>query len=168
MSPITHAILPLALGYAWLPKRAYRPTWSASAVVALSGALPDVLDPHISLEARYNSWSHTLLALAAFGALVLLPLCFRKMRRFMPVGILCVSGYALHLICDLISGGGRPLLPFSREHFGGDFVPSWSWGAADITLLLWVYFFYRWMPLRKAYQDRMRRVPSSPGSIQSK
>lgn len=157
MSPVTHAILPLALGYSWLPKRAYRPTWYASVVVALSGALPDMLDPHITLEARYNSWSHTLLALAAFGGLVLALLCFGKMRRFMPLGILCVSGYALHLACDLISGGGRPFLPFSRTLCGRDFVPSWSWGATDIALLLWVYLFYRWVPLRKSYHDHIRR-----------
>lgn len=157
MSPITHAILPLALGYYWIPKRAYRPTWSASVVIALSGALPDILDPHISLEARYNSWSHTLLACSAFGGLVMTPLCFGKLRRFLPIGILCVAGYALHLVCDLISGGGRPLIPFSRTLHGSDLVPSWSWGATDIVLLLWVYLCYRWIPLRKAYHERLRQ-----------
>jgi hypothetical protein len=28
--------------------------------IGLAGALPDLLNPHLALSARYSSWSHTL------------------------------------------------------------------------------------------------------------
>ena len=157
MSPITHAILPLALGYKWIPASLYRPSIPVSSLIALSGALPDLLDPHITLEARYNSWSHTVLALGLFGVAVSGVCLYPKFKPFYQVGVLCIFAYALHIFCDLISGGGRPLLPFSRAIYGRDFWPSWAWGASDIILLLYLYIFYRWLPLRRRYNDQRKR-----------
>jgi hypothetical protein len=163
MTPITHAILPLVLGYWWVPKRAYRPILSASACIALSGALPDLLDPHITLEARYNSWSHTVIAFLIFSSFVMALGLFTGLRRYSRIGLICIFGYGLHIVCDVISGGGRPFSPFSRKIYGGDIIPSWSWGASDIALLFCLYLIFRWIPLRKAYCERLRnQTPLTP------
>lgn len=156
MSPITHALLPLALGYAWLPKREHMPALGASALIALCGALPDILDPHLSLEARHRSWSHTLAALAVFGLLVTAATRLPRLGLTRRVAALCVVAYGLHIACDLISGGGRPLRPFTAMLWGDDYVPSWTWGASDLGLLLFVYFAYRWYPLRRHYLERIK------------
>ena len=60
----THALLPVCAGLlienAALAKGRghFFPPWSLP-LIGFFGALPDLCTPHISLEARYSSWSHT-------------------------------------------------------------------------------------------------------------
>ncbi len=156
MSPITHAILPVMLAYPWFPKRRHRPVTGVSVFLAISGALPDMLDPHITLDARYNSWSHTVFAWAGFSSFLFLAFVRWRGHLAARTAIFGSLAYGLHIVCDLVSGGGRPLLPFVHKPWGGDYVPSWTWGASDLALLLFVYFVYRWIPLRKAYFERQK------------
>ncbi len=160
MPPVTHALLPLLLGSRWIPKRDHTPSLRISAMVALCGALPDLVDPHLTLDARHESWSHTVVAAVSFSVIVIALCSLKKFRAFSAIGVLCVFAYAAHIACDLISGGGRPLLPFSRVISGGFYWPSWAWGATDVALLLYVYLTYRWIPLRKRYLRRHTPSPS--------
>ncbi|MEZ5304124.1 MAG: hypothetical protein R3F11_26295 [Verrucomicrobiales bacterium] len=71
---------------------------------ALSGALPDVLCPHLSLAARYASWSHTFWALCLFAAIALPAARFLfGSRRWLLAGSLMVFAYAFHLGCDAVA-----------------------------------------------------------------
>ena len=66
----THTLLPVCAGLlienAALAKGRghFFPPWSLP-LIGLFGALPDLCTPHLSLEARYSSWSHTVWVLAA-------------------------------------------------------------------------------------------------------
>lgn len=164
MTPITHALFPILAGSRWIRRHDHRPSLRISAVVALCGALPDLLDPHITLDARFESWSHTLLAAVGFSVVVIAVCSLKRFRAYSAIGVLCVFAYAAHLACDVISGGGRLLLPFSHVISGGSYWPSWAWGATDILLLLYVYLAYRWIPLRKRYlQNRtLSAQPAAP------
>ena len=150
----THALLPacLALASDDLRLAARRdeafPGWSIP-VIALFGALPDICTPHLSLAARYSSWSHTLAFLAG-----ILPVCiwvsaaFPKGRR-LTVAISCWTAAALHLAADAIAGGIPWLMPWMmptvtpNQRLGilGDFYihpDYWLFSDAFFVLLTWI------------------------------
>ena len=33
--------------------------WRTAAIIAIVGAMPDMMDPHVTLEERLSSWSHS-------------------------------------------------------------------------------------------------------------
>lgn len=143
----THALLPVAVALAWDDSRlgAGRgetfPAWSLPAF-ALFGALPDLCSPHLSLEARYTSLSHTLLFLGILVPVVIaLARLFPKGSRLL-VGLGAWSAAVLHLAADAISGGIPWLQPWSGHTLGTYVIdPAW-WVASDAafmfgTWLLW-------------------------------
>ncbi len=97
---------------------------------AASGALPDLLSPHITLAERFASWSHTAWALALFVPVALLVARRMNGDRFVLLGLLMAAAYALHLFCDAISGGLAWLYPFD---------PDAIVGAALVPYPLWIY-----------------------------
>ena len=100
--------------------------------IAISGALPDILNPHITLEARFASWSHTVLALALFLPVALLIARRINREQFLLPGTLMAVAYAFHLFCDAISGGIAWLYPFDpKAIIGGGFVPFKYWLTLD-------------------------------------
>ncbi|MEP4078979.1 metal-dependent hydrolase [Haloferula sp.] len=150
----THALLPACLALTTDDLRlAVRrgeafPEWSIP-LIALFGALPDICTPHLSLDARYSSWSHTLAFLAA-----LLPVCiwvstlFPKDRRLL-VAFSCWLAAFLHLAADAVAGGIPWLMPWvmptvtPNERIGilGEFYihPNyWIFSDAFFVILTWI------------------------------
>jgi membrane-bound metal-dependent hydrolase YbcI (DUF457 family) len=150
MTLVTHALLPLAVGRPWLRRRDGSPLLKEIGLVALCGILPDVLSPHIYLEARYASLSHTLWAWFVFTALVLLVGRVWKARICPRIQILCIAAYAMHLACDMISGGIPLFYPLSRTIHGGHFISYIVWYVSDVLLFLHAWLVWRVLPrLRK-------------------
>lgn len=105
-------------------------------LIAIAGAAPDVLSPHLSLDARLNSWTHNICFL--LGAI---PVFFALAHRFashrwLVIGTLMALATAFHLFCDAISGGIAWLHPFSDEIIARRWVPYSYWFALDIAFLI--------------------------------
>ena len=161
MTPVTHAFLPLLLGKRWLPRRTNgAPAWIASGWVALSGTLPDILSPHLGLDARHAALSHSFAAWVVFSALLALMAAQRRLRAHRAVICLCGGAYLAHLLCDLITGGIPLLLPIEPEVWGDAWLPFSSWFVLDGVLIVYVYLVYRWLPLRW----RIRRPSPGPSA----
>lgn len=137
---VTHALAPvcacLAIDLAGIRRGGERvfPAWSLP-VIGFFGALPDLCTPHLSLAARYESWSHTtwfllgLLPIVAAAAM-----CFES-RAFGRVALAAWLAAALHLATDAISGGIVPLQPWRDDVLGGRWIPYRWWLAGDAVLL---------------------------------
>ena len=149
MTPISHALIPVCLGSRWIPKGEGAPTWRLSLAVALSGVLPDLLNPHLYLDARQGAWSHSLVAWLGFCAVVWAVYLRLGKREHAPIAGLCMFAYGAHLACDAITGGIGLLLPFSTTVWGRHVLPFWAWTASDVGFTLCAYFIYRWVPLRR-------------------
>ena len=160
MTPISHALIPVCLGSRWIPRGKDAPTWRMFLIVAASGVLPDVLDPHLYLDSRHGSWSHSLAAWAGFGAVVAAVYLVRfRGRGSAAAAALCIFAYAAHLVCDAITGGIALFLPFSDEVLGGQVLPFWAWTVSDMGFALWTYFIYRWVPLRQGLRKTSNKAP---------
>jgi len=146
MTPVTHALLPLVLAGKHLRKNDGMPAFREMGIVALCGVLPDLLAPHIHLEARYTAYSHTLWAWGVFSACVLIAGRFRKTRLDPRLQFLCIAAYALHLACDFISGGIPLFHPFSRNVQGGHYITYLVWYLSDVSLFLYAWLAWRVLP----------------------
>jgi hypothetical protein len=156
MTLVTHALLPLAIGQPWLRRRDGSLLFKEMGIVAFCGTLPDVLSPHIYLEARYESLSHTLWAWLAFTALVLIAGQAWNARIRPRLQILCIAAYAMHLACDMISGGIALFYPLSPEVHGGHFISYFMWYVSDVLLFLHAWLVWRVLP-----RLRNRRSPAA-------
>jgi membrane-bound metal-dependent hydrolase YbcI (DUF457 family) len=119
-------------------------------VVGVFGMLPDFLSPHLSLESRHASLSHTIWFLT--GLVLLLPLVrfvSEKASRI-PVAVACWLAYGLHLAADGVSGGIAWLHPWRNEVIGRYWIEPqyWIWYDAGFILLVW--FIYRVLPAVRA------------------
>lgn len=146
----THALLPVCIGLAFdnaslvKGKGFVFPRWSLAAV-GVFGVLPDLCSPHISLDARQTSWSHTVWFLAG-----LIPIC-GMLASFFPAGmrlrtaLLCWIAAMLHLAADAISGGIAWLYPWRPDVIGKYYIPAvqWLWWDAGFILLGWFLFRLR-------------------------
>lgn len=132
------------------------PAWSLP-VIGLFGALPDVCTPHISLEARYTSWSHTAWFLA--GLLVVCPVIasFYPAQRWR-VALACWLAAVLHLACDAIAGGIAYLFPWWPDAIIGTFYvhPDW-WFPLDAVFVFLTWFLVRLRPHMEARALERRR-----------
>ncbi|MEM7010904.1 MAG: metal-dependent hydrolase [Verrucomicrobiota bacterium] len=105
------------------------------AAIAIAGAAPDLLYPHLSLHARYNSWTHTLWFALGFVpvALIVTRWLFPAMQK--RCGLLMIWAMSLHLFCDGIAGGIAWLYPFSDHVIGKYYVYPRNWITIDIFCL---------------------------------
>lgn len=159
----THCLLPvcLCLGVENVSLARGRdyvfPEWTLP-VVALFGALPDICSPHLSLEDRHTSWSHTvfflggLIPIAAMVA-VLYPAYGPPRWR---TAVACWLAAALHLAADSVSGGVAWFYPWKPDVLGDYYVPvlHWPWWDAGFILLTW--FLLRLRPRAAARGIRRR------------
>lgn len=160
MTPVSHALLPVFFGQRWITHVDRVPAWREVATIAFCGVLPDVVSPHLGLDSRHASLSHTLWAFGAF-ALLLLGLTRMSKSRLSPrVAAMGAVAYGAHLACDAISGGIPWLLPVDSEILGDNYLPHWLWIVSDGALLFYVYLVYRWLPLRRRLRRRL--VDRSP------
>jgi membrane-bound metal-dependent hydrolase YbcI (DUF457 family) len=78
MNTVTHALIPAIV--AGICARAYRDPKKRSGIlsskdiliIGVFGAAPDLLNPHLSLDARYTSWSHSLFCWLGLTLLLLI------------------------------------------------------------------------------------------------
>ena len=146
MNTVTHALLPVILTDVVYGGRK-RFGGRALVMIGLAGALPDLLNPHLSLEARMQSWSHGLPFWLAFSSCVLLA-SFLSKGRFRPgVALLACAAYFLHLACDAVSGGINWLYPVSDWVWGGYWVHPVTWVPLDVICVLTCYVLFRLIPL---------------------
>lgn len=119
--------------------------WNLIAV-GVFGMLPDILSPHMSLESRQASLSHTVWFL--MGLVLLLPLTgfISEKSSRLPVALACWLAYGLHLAADAVSGGIAWLHPWRSEVLGKYWIEPqyWIWYDAGFILLVW--FIYRVLP----------------------
>ncbi len=115
-------------------------------VIGVFGMLPDILSPHLSLESRYASLSHSIWFL--MGLVLLLPLTrfISEKKSRLPVAIACWAACALHLAADAVSGGIAWLHPWRDDVLGRYWIEPqyWIWYDAGFILLVW--FIYRVAP----------------------
>lgn len=144
MNTITHALLPVIL-----TRVLHRPIRGRELVwIGIAGALPDLLTPHITLEARLASWSHGLPCWAAL-TLIALTVSLRFPSRFpKQLAAACSAAYFLHILCDAISGGVNWLHPLGRWIWARQWVPHMLWIPLDVVCFLMCYFLLRVLPER--------------------
>ena len=138
---ITHTLSPvvvIAAGEALALEKTKERIFEARHYVlfAVSGALPDLLYPHLSLAARYASWTHTLWFLLGFIPVAILAARFLVARRRVLTATLMIFSCALHLFCDAIAGGIAWLHPVSNDIIGRYIVPSTWWLELDVVCLV--------------------------------
>ncbi|QJE95799.1 metal-dependent hydrolase [Luteolibacter luteus] len=141
----THTLLPVCLGLAAenlslaKGKGHVFPEW-ALPVIGLFGALPDLCSPHISLEDRMTSWSHTVWFMAG-----LIPVC-AMVCSFFPngyrwrVAVALWLASLLHLFADAIAGGIAWLRPWRLDVIGDYYIPAaqWLWWDIGFVFLTWL------------------------------
>ncbi len=134
MFVITHALVPVVLAQAVALAAPQRVDFRKRdyAAIMLAGALPDLLDPHISLADRLSSWTHTLwFALAWIPITLALTRWWWKPPSPITFAAVVVLAVPLHLAADAISGGIGWLYPWKKEVIGTRLVPPDDWFAWD-------------------------------------
>lgn len=156
MTPVSHALLPVFFGQRWIPQKDNRPQIPAALLVAVCGASPDVLSPHLYLDSRHTAYSHTVWAWLIFAVLTLASSQLKCVRQRFSVRvlILCVLAYGGHIFCDLITGGVSLFYPWNPAVQGKNYLPYWLWITCDSLLIIYFYLIYRWLPLRKRMRAR--------------
>ena len=129
-------------------------------VIGVFGALPDLCSPHLSLEARYASWSHTVWFMAG---LVLLAAAagsfFEKGKRLIIAGV-CWVAAGLHLAADAVSGGIAWNYPLTDQVIGRYWIPPQHWIWFDAFFILLAWFLVRVLPYLEARNMRSDSVVS--------
>lgn len=122
-------------------------------LIALAGAAPDVLSPHLSLEDRLNSWTHNVWFLLGSA-----PAWFLIAHRFadskwIATGVLMVFATAFHLFCDAISGGIAWLYPYDPKRIGRSWVHYHWWIYLDVIFVMLSALL--WWLRQRAWRKKM-------------
>lgn len=145
MDTVTHALIPvicvgLALSSAAWPGR--RDLF----LIALAGALPDLVNPHLTLEARMTSWSHGLPCWLGI-TVILVAFSLMNRRRFrLTLASLMSAALLLHIACDAISGGVNLLYPLGDLRFARNWVGPLWWIPLDVLCIIICYLLFRILP----------------------
>jgi hypothetical protein len=164
VNTVTHGLAPLLLAHACLRGR-----WSLSgrqlAIVGVLGAAPDLINPHLTLEARKASWSHGLPAWAVLTVVLVIVSLLWKRRCPPRLAVVGSLAYLLHLLCDAIAGGINWLSPVGDAFWGEYWFPVVLWTPTDVVLVLTCYFVFRAIPgLRRAREARELSQARDQGS----
>jgi CubicO group peptidase (beta-lactamase class C family) len=121
--------------------------------IGLAGALPDLLNPHLALSARYSSWTHTLWFILAIYPLfgIICRTWFRP--RWIFLSHCMWLAIVAHVVTDSISGGTRPLYPFGPV-IVYSVIPRWIWVRSDLLLISATILLAIWI------KHRVRQDPS--------
>ncbi|MFT4548022.1 MAG: hypothetical protein ACI8XO_000903 [Verrucomicrobiales bacterium] len=168
MDTPTHALIPVIVYGVMRQKELCYGTrgekiavWRTAVLTGFVGAMPDMMDPHVTLEERLNSWSHSLVAW--FGFSVLFGVISLALKRWVsPVLAAGLSAtYFSHIVGDAIAGGVGWSYPFGH-HVIGDYyiIPEW-WIPADFVCFAVAYVVYRVVPMfasrRRQHQEVKKR-----------
>jgi hypothetical protein len=116
--------------------------------IGVAGALPDLLNPHISLAARLSSWSHTLwFILAIYPVYGIISRIWYRQRWLLLAHWLWLATIA-HLAVDTLSNGTRPLYPYGPVISYSAIPRGIFWSISDLlfiaaTILLAVWLRWR-------------------------
>ena len=161
MDIFTHALAPALLAHNFVGrKKAF--SRKDLVLIGIAGALPDLLNPHLSLDARMHSWSH---GLPGWLVISLLFVGLSKIRRVglsTRVAVIMAFAYLLHMVCDAISGGIDWLYPSGSFVWGEYWVDPTLWVPLDIVLVLIAYFQFRIIPMRRKLAQARRDDASPP------
>jgi putative exporter of polyketide antibiotics len=152
MNTVTHALAPVILVKV-LGGRFLKSGWRSFLAIGIAGALPDILNPHISLESRMTSWSHGLPCWIAFTLVVLTVATLSRKRIPYSLALLIAASYLLHLFCDAISGGINWMYPISSLVWGRYWVSPLLWIPLDVFFVISCYVVFRAFP--KIKQNRV-------------
>lgn len=157
MDTITHALAPVIIARLTLGKPGWMPRYGLLSI-GLAGAMPDLINPHLSLASRMTSWSH---GLPFWGGLTVVLLAFAMARpRVLPVrlAVLLSAAYLFHMACDAISGGINWLYPAATFVWGDYYVDPIWWIPLDVVCVLTVYVMFRLVPLRAKVKEARKPV----------
>lgn len=154
MDIFTHALAPVILTRLIIGRQSWLSNWGLVAV-GLAGAMPDLLNPHLSLEARHASWSHGLPFWVIFSVLAVAVTRFGKLASSWKLALLISLAYLFHMVCDAISGGVDWFYPVGHLLVGDYLVDPLYWVPLDVVLFLTAYYLFRLSPvLEKARANR--------------
>jgi len=108
--------------------------------IGICGMLPDIVNPHLGLEARYSSGSHTAWFFFGYSLLSIISAKFLPQRHKLTLH-LCWFAVLLHIICDLASGGINPIPPYSGI-IGDYWIAPEAWLYTDLFCIITAYVFY--------------------------
>ena len=170
MFVVTHALLPVlaaqcAQGASLAMRRRLLFIEPRSLIaIGVAGAAPDLLSPHLSLAARYSSWTHNVWFV--LGAILVI---FLIARLFDPISrrLTCVSlwlAIVLHLATDACSNGINWLHPLRHDILGTTLIPYRLWIWSDllfVVLVLVMALVVRTLHLRAADHVPPERIAES-------
>ena len=165
MDIFTHALLPVILVGAIAKRPDLRGRWQLVSI-GIAGALPDILCPHLSLEARMASWSHGIPCWFMLTIVMLMISYFSRRRIAAGFASLLSGAYFLHMMCDAISGGVNFFHPFGNGSWGDYWVDPIWWIPLDIACFLTVYFMFRVAPRMRALKQS-RQTSLQGGLLES-
>ncbi len=153
MNVISHIVYPVVFAQSANVYRIYKTKssifhWKHLLLIGLCGGLPDILNPHLALDARYNSYTHSVWFLLA--ALVATFFLARKFQKYKKLIYCCWIAVLFHLICDMIAGGINLLAPFGEMVVGRHYIHFNLWVPLDIVgvLILFIPPLYNRAPVR--------------------
>jgi hypothetical protein len=128
--------------------------WRVLVPIAVAGALPDLLNPHLSLESRVASWSHGLPCWALVMVVFWLSSMFVARHFPLRTALACSAAYLFHLFCDAISGGTNWFSPFGTLMWGDYWVSPVLWIPLDVTCILVSYYLFRLAPVWRKRREQ--------------
>lgn len=129
--------------------------------VGFFGILPDVCTPHLSLEDRYASWSHTVWFMAGLIVGAAMAGSFFEKGYRIRVSLACWFAAALHLAADAVSGGIVWFYPWRTDVVGRYYIPAQHWMWFDAFFVVFAWFLIRVLPHLEARNIRVSRTPES-------
>jgi len=102
--------------------------------IGIAGSLPDILDPHITLGGRINSYSHMWFFTSIIVFMAILIYIRLRKKKYATVILWCAFAYILHVFADGISGG----LDFfnTGQALGGWFIEPMMWPVFDLSCVV--------------------------------
>ncbi|MBB5350626.1 hypothetical protein HNR46_000854 [Haloferula luteola] len=137
----THVLLPVNLALMVdLPRIRHgnTPLFSGGGLLAIGifGALPDLCSPHVSLDARHASLSHTCLFLGLLIFILAALTSFLHKGQRLRLAAACWLASFLHLAADAVSGGIPWLHPWSEDILGTFYIDPLWWIPSDIVFVV--------------------------------
>jgi membrane-bound metal-dependent hydrolase YbcI (DUF457 family) len=105
--------------------------------IGICGILPDIVNPHLDLWARYSSWSHSAWFFLGYLLISLAATRFLPKQHRLAIHLGCFAVF-LHILCDLISGGVNLLPPYSTV-VGDYWIAPAAWLYSDLLCIITVY-----------------------------
>lgn len=136
------------------------PPWSLW-IIGCFGVLPDFCSPHLSLDDRHTSLSHTVWFMAGLLLAVPMAATFLDREHRWQVAAACWIAAALHLAADAISGGIAWLHPWKPDIIGDSYIPPEHWIPFDAGFVILIWIMLRSIPklegraIRRSHQSEI-------------